>query len=184
MTAPPQTAFGLTPATFKPQRTRTGLCPRMAVPNRTTAWPLVLQRHFGTWKGNYVHVDGKTGEVLDRHTSTLTVGARGERYAQRNTYDWPDGRQEVYDFPGYLSDDGILLVENERIKARYNFLDDDTIIFYGAYKNGSVDLWDLTRLLSDTKRARTWQVCKDQAVLKLVHIEEEKVSTDDAYIEM
>jgi len=144
----------------------------------------LLKRHLGTWKGTYTHIDA-SGQVTDKHACQLEIGIRGKRYTQRNTYIWDDGRTEVWDFPGYFDENDRLCIDSPKIEGYAVEMDADTMGFYGVYKGTPevVDTWDLLRLFSDTHRYRTWQVRKGDGLLKIVHVEENKSSSDDAFKE-
>lgn len=47
-----------------------------------------------------------------------------------------------------------------------------------------VDVYDMIRLVSPDHRFRTWQVRRGGEVIKLVHVDERRVSTDEQFIEM
>jgi hypothetical protein len=109
---------------------------------------------------------------------------RGSRYSQRNTYAWADGRKEVHDFPGVIRGEE-LIIDSPRLAGRAWFLDEDVIMFYAAFKSNGASVYDVIRLLSPKRRARTWQVCSaDKIISKIVHCEEEMLSQEDAFIDM
>lgn len=146
-------------------------------------WHPLFLKHMGTWEGQYRRVDPKTGKTTDMHRSKVEVGVRGDKYSQRNTYIWDDGREEVYAFPGRLLE-GEFVIETEKISAISIVVLDDAHIFYAKFKNHSGDIVDTIRLLSPTTRARTWQVRDGNEIVDIVHVEEEKTSNDDVYFEI
>jgi hypothetical protein len=135
-------------------------------------------------RGTYIHLT-PTGEVTDRHACFIEIAVRGERYSQRNTYEWADGRVEVHYFPGILSE-GKVVIDTPRLSGTGFEIDEDSIMFHARFKDNDASLYDFIRALGDSKRARTWQVCKDGAVSKLVHVEEERVASESevAFMDM
>ena len=130
------------------------------------------------------------GEVTDRHSTRLEIGARGNKYSQRNTYSWPDGTEQVLDFPGHFDESGKLHLESQRLVGECTVIDEDTVLFKAGYKDagalGGVSICDLIRVSSTDRktRCRTWQMFKDGKPWKIVTIVEQKVSSEDAFIEM
>lgn len=65
-------------------------------------------------------------------------------------------------------------------------LEEDTIIFYAAYKDGShragADVWDLIRLTSESVRFRTWQIQAGGNVVRLCEVAETKSSSQNAFL--
>lgn len=130
-------------------------------------------------------LDADTGEVQETHACKLEIGHRGDRYSQRNTYTWPDGRVEVHDFPGVF-DGGELRIDSKDLAGYCKELSEDTIMFYASYKKGShregVDVWDLIRLTSETQRYRTRQIKGGEKVVRLCHVDEHRTSSANAFI--
>ena len=152
----------------------------------TVKYPEAISRHFGVWEGNAIYVT-LDGEVVDRHSTRLEIGARGNKYSQRNTYKWSDGREQVYDFPGYFDADGKLIIRSERLEGECVVVDKDVIMFKAGYKGGmaEVSVYDLIRVCSDEKtRCRTWQMFKEGMPWKIVNVVERHTNEDDVYIEM
>ena len=153
----------------------------------TMAYPAPIACHFGVWEGEALHMNLQ-GEIIDRHSIRLDIGARGSKYSQRNTYTWPDGRKQVLDFPGHFDETtGKLLLESERLAGECIVIDEDTILFKAGYKGqmGGVSMFDLIRVSSDRKtRCRTWQMFKEGKPWKIVNVIEQQVSSEDAFIEM
>lgn len=150
--------------------------------------PVTFLKHIGTWEGSYTHI-GSDGQVLDRHECRLEIGMHGEYYSQRNTYVWRDAdgnatKTEVKEFPGKFDRDGVAWIESERIAGWGRSLDvHGTVLFYGAYKvppgaGPAPDTFDLLRIFNKegTHRYRTWQVKSGEKLLKLVHVDERRVS--------
>ena len=150
------------------------------------AYPAAIACHFGVWEGEAVHMSLQ-GEIVDRHSTRLEIGVRENKYSQRNIYNWPDGRKQVYDFPGKFDTSGELHLESERLVGECIIIDEDTIVFKAKYKGGmgGVSICDIIRVDSDKKtRCRTWQVFKEGKPWKIVNVVEQHVSKDDAFIEM
>lgn len=155
--------------------------------------PVAFQKHIGAWEGTYTHLS-PNGGVQDRHECRIEVGLHGSYHSQRNTYIWHDEdgkvtKTEVYDFPGKYDCDGVLQIETERISGWGRALDPDgTVMFYGAYKGTgstgiSPDTYDLIRIFDEkeTLRYRTWQVKAGETLVKLVHVEERRVSAENTF---
>ena len=128
------------------------------------------------------------GEVVDKHSTKLEIGARGSKYFQRNTYTWSDGRKQVLNFPGWFDEStGKLHVESERLVGECIVVDQDTVEFKAGYKEGmpgGVYVYDFITMSDDKKsRCRSWQLFKDGKPWRFVNVFEQCVSNDDAYIE-
>lgn len=145
-------------------------------------WHPLFLKHLGIWEGYYRKIDPKTGDTTETHRSYLEVGIRGHRYSQRNTYTWDDGRVEEHIFPGCLLE-GQFIIESPRLKGFAHVLLDDALVFYAQFKQRQGDVICTIRLLTPTKRARTWQVREGDDIVEIVHIEEEKTSSEDVYFE-
>lgn len=158
--------------------------------NSTPSWPPLLLRHLGTWKGKLVRLDSSTGEIVERHTTKIEPGVRGNKYSQRNTYTWDDGRTEVWEFAGRMQPDGSLKVWSGRLGGLMKVVDKDSCVFYAKYEMEgrgaglTTDVWEFIRLLTDTHRVRTWQIVKKGKACEVAHILEDKVSDDDTYFEI
>ena len=130
-------------------------------------------------------LDADTGEVQDTHACKLEIGHRGDRYSQRNTYTWADGRVEVHDFPGVF-EAGELHIDSKDLTGYCKELSHDTIMFYATYKEGShregVDVWDLIRITTPIQRYRTWQIKAGDKVVRLCHVDEHRTSSENAFI--
>lgn len=146
-------------------------------------WPEAVLKHTGTWEGTYRKVDTKTMEMTDTHRSVLEVGIHEDKYAERNTYTWDDGRVIQYIFTGYL-DGNLVQINSERVLGTCFVVSDDLLVFYGNIRNSPSDIVDTVRLLTSKTRARTWQVRMNDDVVELVHVEEEKISSKDVYFDI
>ena len=127
------------------------------------------------------------GEVLDRHSTRLEIGAKGKLYSQRNTYTWSGGRTQVFNFTGRFDDAGKLTVESEKLQGVCTVLNDETLVFEASYKGdlGDVSLNDVIRVSGDGRsRCRTWQMFRKGVPWKIVSVLEQQTSTENAYIEM
>ncbi len=138
----------------------------------------VFRRHHGLWEGTYSLLD-LNGRLLDRHQSRLQCDIKADgSYFQRNTYTWPDGKHEVFEFPGAFRD-GALHFDTPRLKGRSLECTGDIIILYWNYKERPEDtLAEIITLVSDTRRVRTWQFIENGHLTRLMAIEENKVSED------
>ena len=138
----------------------------------------VFKRHHGVWEGTYTLIDLQ-GRILDQHKSRLRIEVKKDgTYFQRNTYTWPDGRQESHEFPGVFHD-GALHFDTPRLKGRSLECTEDIIVLYWNYNHKPADsLAEIITLISDTRRVRTWQFIEDGHLTKLMAIEENKISDD------
>ena len=147
------------------------------------SYPPAIASQFGVWEGESIHFNLQ-GEITERHTTRLEIGARGSKYSQRNTYTWPDGRKVVKDFPGHFDEStGKLSFGSGILTGECIVIDDNTMLIKGetAVSIG----YDVITMSSDRKtRCRTVQVFKDGKPWKIVNIVENKVSNEDAFIEM
>ena len=79
-----------------------------------------------------------------------------------------------------LWQDGRVFIDAEDLHGYAEELEEDTIIFYAAYKDGShragADVWDLIRLTSAETRFRTWQIQAGGNVVRLCEVAETKSS--------
>src|SRR2546426_9126320 len=108
----------------------------------------LLARHEGEWHGTYTFVD-RDCKVIDRHESVLhcTFPTEGEfPYHQTNHYRWPDGREEVIQFPASYKD-GKIYFDTERIKGYCWEVDDRVMVLTWNYqKDPTVTLYELIHL--------------------------------------
>lgn len=141
-----------------------------------------LARHEGEWDGVYTHVD-HIGNIIDQHHSHLSCRFPADEeydYHQTNTYRWPDGRTEVYDFPGRYDGFGRMVFDTERIRGVTWELDETAIYLTWTYKstNPSTDqrLFELILLSPDGRsRSRVWQWLEHGICFKRTLINETKV---------
>mmetsp|Transcript_12192 Transcript_12192/g.21159 ORF Transcript_12192/g.21159 Transcript_12192/m.21159 type:complete len:162 (+) Transcript_12192:81-566(+) len=136
-----------------------------------------LHNFSGIWRGIYTFLDGE-GKLVDKHESYLEkcIGP-GPKYFQRNTYTWPDGKQEVHEFGGLISD-GKMIFDNDRLWGEYVAINPHhgSLIFkYKAYPE--VLVTEMMHVSADKKRCnRTWMFLKDGKIYKMAVINEEKIS--------
>lgn len=143
----------------------------------------LLARHEGEWRGVYTHVDA-TGTVVDRHESHLTCAFPSDGtadYHQTNRYTWPDGRQEIHEFPGHYDGYGRMHFDTERIKGVTWALDENVMYLTWRYKSAdpSVDqrLFEIIVLSDDgTQRSRTWQWLEHGVCVRRTLINESRES--------
>ena len=85
-----------------------------------------------------------------------------------------------------LRQDGRVFIDADDLHGYAEELEEDTIIFYAAYKDGShragADVWDLIRLTSAETRFRTWQIQAGGNVVRLCEVAETKSSSRNAFI--
>ena len=143
----------------------------------------LLDRHEGEWEGVYTHVD-PTGQIVDQHKSHLSCRfpeGKDYDYHQTNTYTWPDGRTEVYEFPGRYDGYGRMTFDTERMRGVTWGLDETSIYLTWTYKSTdpSVDqrLFELILLSPDGRnRSRVWQWLEHGVCVKRTLINETKVA--------
>jgi hypothetical protein len=145
----------------------------------------VLARHEGVWEGLYRYCDAH-GEKTDEHHSRLVCRfpASGPfPYHQTNYYTWPDGRQEVRDFPASLVD-GRLRWDNELINGwaadvHLDAFGRTTMLYWVRKDAPDIYLYEMIHL-SDCgqHRSRVWQRFRDGRLLGRTLINERKLSDD------
>ncbi|MCS6805843.1 MAG: DUF3598 family protein [Acidobacteriota bacterium] len=141
------------------------------------AMPL-LARHEGEWKGTYIYVDAEA-KIIDQHASHLTCRFPEDNpdgYHQTNHYTWPDGREEIHQFPATYRD-GKIWFDTERIKGYAWEADENTILLTWVYKTDPENyLYEMIQLSPDgNHRARTWHWFKDGELVKRTLIKEVRV---------
>jgi hypothetical protein len=145
----------------------------------------VLARHEGVWEGVYRYYDAD-GKNTDEHGSRLICRfpASGPfPYHQTNYYTWPDGRQEVRDFPATFVASR-LRWDNELINgwAADVYLDafDRTTMLYWVRKDApDIYLYEMIHLSDCGQyRSRVWQRFRDGTLLGRTLINERKLSDD------
>lgn len=138
----------------------------------------LLARHEGEWHGTYTHVDAH-GNVTDRHESVLQCmfPSEGPPYFQTNRYRWPDGREELIEFPASYADRK-LLFDTDRISGHCWEVDGRCIVLTWNYKQmEGVYLYELIHLDDSGKnRTRTWHWFRDGVCFQRTLIDERKVS--------
>lgn len=149
----------------------------------TDEWPAVLLRHVGVWEGTFRRLDPNAPAVVDEHRARLEIGVRGRRWAQRNTYWWPDGRDAVFEFPGFLRN-GHHVIESPRANGYTVPINASTVAFYCERPGTDETVTEIIRLLSDTARSRTWQIVRAGRVVELMQIEEVKTSSENVFFEI
>ena len=65
------------------------------------SYPPVIAPNFGVWEGKTTHFSLQ-GEITSKYSTRLEIGARGNKYSQRNIYTWSDGHTVIKDFPGHF----------------------------------------------------------------------------------
>ena len=55
------------------------------------SYPPAIASNFGVWEGEATHFSLQ-GEITTKYSTRLEIGARGNKYSQRNIYTWSDGR--------------------------------------------------------------------------------------------
>mmetsp|Transcript_3941 Transcript_3941/g.6926 ORF Transcript_3941/g.6926 Transcript_3941/m.6926 type:complete len:162 (+) Transcript_3941:126-611(+) len=136
-----------------------------------------LHNYSGIWRGVYKYVDGE-GKLIDTHESYIEkcIGL-GPKYFQRNTYTWPDGKKEVHEFEGVLSD-GKLILDTGRIYGEYVAVDPlhgFLSFHYKAHPESHVT--EMMHVSADKKICnRSWMWLKDGKFFKVALMHEEKIS--------
>lgn len=139
----------------------------------------LLSKHCGEWRGEYVHLDA-SGTVIDRHESHLRCWVPEDGsydIIQVNTYTWADGREQVLEFGGKISD-GICYFDNDRITGEMSQIDDQVIILTWTYKTDPGNyLYELIQLSKDGEhKCRTWHWMDSDRLAKRTIIHETKVA--------
>jgi hypothetical protein len=139
----------------------------------------VLARHEGKWRGTYVWVDAE-GNFLEKHGAHLdcTFPTDGPfPYYQVNTYDYPDGRREVNNFPATYKDKRIWF-DTERITGHAWEVDENTVVLTWVRKDDpSGYFYEMIQLdATGNKRSRVWQWFENGICTRRTLINEERVS--------
>ncbi|PXF44662.1 hypothetical protein BWQ96_05604 [Gracilariopsis chorda] len=142
-----------------------------------------IEAHAGVWEGTFTHRDADTGEVRDRHRSWVEVGVRGDKYAQRNRYEWDDGRKETLVFYGAVRN-GRVEIAGSGVRGYAVCLDEGAVVFYGQKEAQALSFVDVITKTGEDARARTWQVFDGKRVCTIVHVVERRVCTRDVYDEI
>ncbi|CAN8075501.1 unnamed protein product [Agarophyton chilense] len=131
-------------------------------------------------------MDPNTGKQIDRYRSVLEVGIRGKAYSQRNTYIWDDGRKQVKEFGGGPTDGGFE-IRNNVLKGTARSIGGSNLLFIAGLKESDTDatlMYEIVQMLGDDKRARMYQRSDGTKIISIVHVIEERVSTDDVFFDV
>ncbi len=143
--------------------------------------PAAIARHFGTWEGESVNVDTQ-GNVVDKHKTKIEIGAKGNKYSQRNTYTWPDGKTEIKIFLGEFDSTGKLIIQMPGNScAECRVINDNQVIFIAP----SIHMIDIITVCPDQNtRHRTIQE-RDSNGMPWVNriLVETHVSNEDVYFD-
>lgn len=143
----------------------------------------LLAKHEGYWEGTYTYLSPE-GEILDQHKSRLTClfpDSSEYQYHQTNTYTWPDGRQEVHEFPGTYDGYGRMHFDTDRMRGVTWGVDENTIYLTWIYKAKGEDLrlFEMIVLSDDgNNRCRTWQWVRDGKIEMRTIINETRVAEE------
>lgn len=140
----------------------------------------ILARHEGEWTGEYIEVDADA-EVIDRFDAHLSCRFPDEGeypYHQTNHYEWPDGTEQVIEFPGTY-EDGRIVFDNERINGSAWEVehDDRTVMLTWTRKDipGSYFYEMIQINEDDDERVRTWHWFKEDELEKRTLIQEHRI---------
>lgn len=138
----------------------------------------VLARHEGKWKGEYVDV-GADGEPLDRFEAHLSCQFPDEGtydYHQVNRYTWPDGTEEVHEFPA-VYEDGEIWFDTERIKGHAWEADHRTVMLTWRRKDlPGIYFYEMIQINEENnRRSRTWHWFEEDELVKRTLIEEHRI---------
>lgn len=138
----------------------------------------LLSKHLGEWSGEYTHLDPQ-GHVIDRHSSHLRCWVPDDGsfdVIQVNTYTWPDGRQDVFEFGGKIVD-GICRFDTDRITGEMSQIDDQVIVLTWSYKFDPTNyLYELIQIsLDGQQKCRTWHWMEGDRLAKRTIINETKL---------
>ncbi|GAA0708494.1 hypothetical protein Drose_13200 [Dactylosporangium roseum] len=143
----------------------------------------LLARHEGDWEGTYIYLD-PSGKIVDEHRSHLSCQfpeSGPYQYHQVNTYTWPDGREEVHQFPGSYDGYGRMIFDTERIRGVTWCVDENTIYLTWIYKekDANLRLFELIVLSDDgNNRCRTWHWVRGSKIEMRTIINETRVQTE------
>lgn len=159
----------------------------MAMPCAVTfkdGLPLMYWRMLGKWEGRYQVFDPEEGTVKDDGTTgMIDHAAKGEHYAQRNTYtNDEDGTIEARHIFGRVRN-GVLCMDSPRIKGEGLFIDDNTLVFNAVLKEGDAQFVETVRMLDNDRRTRTWHVYRGGQCTRVVHTKEKLITPEYTYFE-
>jgi len=136
----------------------------------------VFDRHIGVWEGTYTLIDRRTGKILDRHKSRLTCAIDGNKWSQRNEYEWEDGRKDDKAFDGDFRDKK-LVFDTPRLTGEAVEADESSIVLRWVYSHEPDNRYsELITLVDDNHRSRTWQHFENGQFAKLTLIDEHRVA--------
>ena len=149
------------------------------------SYPPAFASNFGVWEGEAKHFSLQ-GEITTSYSTRLEIGARGNKYSQRNIYTWADGRKVVKDLPGHFDESTRKLsYVSEKFTGDCIVVNEDTYLIKGESDITVGSMCEIVRMSSDRKtRCRTVQLFKDGKPWMIVNVVEQKVSNEDAFIEM
>jgi hypothetical protein len=154
----------------------------------TVHWPAAIRSQVGTWEGTSDEIDPIAGAKLSSKRTKIEVGFRGEKYVQRNTYLFADGRPPVVkNFSGSFEGERLVFDAGDIFGA---LCDGACCVAVGsqgwlfeAHGKG-VDAYEYCRLLPGNKRSRIVQFMNDEHVCeKLSVIHETLVSAENPFEE-
>lgn len=145
----------------------------------------ILYRHAGTWEGTYRYYTAD-GKLVGEHASRLLCRFPTEgdyAYHQTNIYTYPDGRQEIKEFPCvYENFSKVLIFKIGTIegwvKEDYDLPGNtSTKLYWERYGNRNIKFYEMIQTDPEFKfRTRTWQWLLDGKNILRTLINEERVS--------
>ncbi|MGK0500713.1 MAG: hypothetical protein ACJAYG_002366 [Oceanicoccus sp.] len=151
----------------------------------------ILAKHAGTWEGVYRYYTAD-GKLVGQHDSRILCRFMDEGnypYYQTNIYTYPDGRQEIKEFPCvYENFSKVVIFKIGTIegwvKEDSDMPGDTTCkLYWERYGNRNIKFYEMIQTDPDFKhRTRVWQWLLDGKNILRTLINETKVSdTCDEY---
>jgi len=137
----------------------------------------LFDAHCGTWEGTYAITDA-AGNLIDFHQSHLELQRTGDKWKQKNTYTWADGKTKTFVFEGAFNADGELEFDTERLIGKA-WKSGHTILLQWEYQDGiSNRNFEQINMLGAGKRMRSWQLSREGEPIGHVLISETQTSKD------
>ena len=145
----------------------------------------ILAKHNGVWEGTYRYYTAD-GKLVGEHDSRLLCRVMTEgdyAYYQTNIYTYPDGRQEIKEFPCVYENRSKVVVF--KIGTIEGWVKEDhdmpgnvsTKLYWERYGNRNIKFYEMIQTDPDFKhRTRVWQWLLDGKNILRTLINETKVS--------
>ena len=145
----------------------------------------LLARHEGVWDGSYKYYNA-AGTLIDEHKSRLFCRFSEDGkypYHQTNYYTWPDGRQDIRDFPAEYRDKRIWWNNDLIIGSAWEVGEDHEkramMLYWQRTGDPSLYLYEMIQISADGQnRCRTWHWIRNGLLETRTAIEETFVTRE------